>query len=485
MKQLNKYTANKPVRPEKIIQFGEGNFLRAFVDWIILKLDTNTNFNGSVVVVQPINSGKIDLLNSQDCLYHVNLQGLCDGEKVNSFELIDVISRGINPYNEYDEFIKLAEQPEIRFVISNTTEAGIEFDCSCKISDKPAASYPAKLLQLLYHRYKVFRGDVSKGLIILPCELIFENGKFLRECLYNYIELWELEPSFKKWFEESCLVCSTLVDRIVPGFPFSEIDSIKLKLQYDDNLVVKGEYFHLWVIEAPEKLKYEFPVNEIGLNVLIVPSEQPYHERKVTLLNAPHTVLAPVAFLFGIDIVRDACLHPIIANYLNRVIYDELIQTLDMPRNELISFANNVIERFKNPFIDHQLKSIMLNSFSKFKTRDLPCIKKYLKINGCLPDGLIIGLASIIIYYRGGKRSDGTMIEPNDSAEILSLLNNLWKKENYRGIVEGVMGAKFIWGEDLLIIPGLVDRVTYYIQRIVEKGIENVLKNYLGVDSDE
>lgn len=253
MKALNKETAKKTVRPERIIQFGEGNFLRAFVDWIIYNMNEKADFNSSVVVVQPIEKGMIDMLNAQDCLYHVNLQGLDKGETVNSLTMIDVISRALNPYSQFEEFMKLAEQPEMRFVISNTTEAGIAFDSSCKLEDAPASSYPGKLTQLLYHRYKTFQGDMSKGLIIFPCELIFLNGHKLKETIYQYIELWNLGDDFKQWFEKACGVYATLVDRIVPGFPRKDIAAIKEKLQYDDNMVVQAEIFHLWVIEAPQR----------------------------------------------------------------------------------------------------------------------------------------------------------------------------------------------------------------------------------------
>ena len=318
MKPLNKHFAPKSVMPEKVIQFGEGNFLRAFVDWIIWNMDQKTNFNGSVVVVQPIDKGMVDWLNGQDCLYHVNLQGRENGKPVNTLERIDVISRALNPYSQNDAFMALADQPEIRFVISNTTEAGIAFDPSCKLDDKPASSYPGKLVQLLYRRWQTFNGDPTKGLIIFPCELIFLNGHVLKECINKYIELWQLPADFKKWFDESCGVYATLVDRIVPGFPRKEIAEIQEKIGYRDNLVVQAENFHLWVIEAPKEIEKEFPADKAGLHVLFVPSEEPYHKRKVTLLNGPHTVLSPVAFLSGVNIVRDACNHEVIGKYIHK-----------------------------------------------------------------------------------------------------------------------------------------------------------------------
>ena len=479
MKPLNKHFAPKSVMPEKVIQFGEGNFLRAFVDWIIWNMDQKTNFNGSVVVVQPIERGMVEWLNGQDCLYHVNLQGRENGKPVNTLERIDVISRALNPYSQNDAFMALADQPEIRFVISNTTEAGIAFDPACKLEDKPASSYPGKLVQLLYRRYQTFNGDPTKGLIIFPCELIFLNGHKLKEVINQYIDLWQLGDGFKEWFDEACGVYATLVDRIVPGFPKQEIDEIKAKLDYDDNCVVQGEFFHLWVIEAPKAVEAEFPADRAGLNVLFVPSEAPYHERKVTLLNGPHTVLSPVAFLSGINIVRDACQHPVVGRFVHRVMYDELMPTLNLPHDELMNFADAVMERFCNPFVDHQVTSIMLNSFPKYATRDLPGLKIYLDRKGCLPEGLVLGLAAIMVYYRGGKRTDGVAIVPNDAPEIMELLTRLWKEGNVGHLVKTVLAQTTIWGEDLNAIPGLRDRVVYYINRIDEVGMLNTVSGLL------
>ena len=479
MKTLNKETAQKTIRPEKVIQFGEGNFLRAFVDWIILNMNEKTDFNGSVVVVQPIEKGMIDMLNGQDCLYHVNLQGLDNGEPVNSLTKIDVISRALNAYTQNEEFMHLAEQPEIRFVISNTTEAGIAFDPTCKFTDKPASSYPGKLTQLLYHRYEYFKGDMSKGLIVFPCELIFLNGHKLKECILQYIDLWNLGEDFKNWFLNACGVYATLVDRIVPGFPRKEIDDIKAKLGYDDNMVVQGEFFHLWVIEAPAEIANEFPADKAGLNVLFVPSEEPYHERKVTLLNGPHTVLSPVAYLSGVNIVRDACQHPIIGKYINKVMFDELMETLNLPKEELQKFANDVLERFVNPFVDHQVTSIMLNSFPKYETRDLPGLKTYLARKGELPKGLVLGLAAIITYYKGGVREDGAEIVPNDAPEIMELLNNLWATGNTRSVAEGVLAEESIWKSNLNEIPGLTDLVVQYLDSIQSVGMLETVKSIL------
>ena len=479
MERLNRTSAPQAKRyTEKVIQFGEGNFLRAFIEWIIWKTNQKTDFNGSVVVVQPIEKGMVSWLNEQDGLYHLNLQGLLDGKPVDSVDLIDVISRGLNPYEDFASYLALAEQPEIRFVISNTTEAGIAFDPACKLDDKPASSYPGKLTQLLYHRWEHFKGDMSKGLIIFPCELIFENGKHLKECIRQYIDLWNLGPDFSAWFEEACGVYSTLVDRIVPGYPRDNAAELCERAGYDDHLLDKAEIFHLWVIEAPKEVAAEFPADKAGLNVLFVPSEAPYHERKVTLLNGPHTVLSPVGYLSGLNTVKECCEDPEVGKFVHKVMFEELLPTLNLPEEELVKFANAVLERFRNPFVKHFVTSIMLNSFPKFKTRDLPGLKTYLERKGELPRGLVLGLAGICTYYKGGKRGEDEIV-PQDDEKIVGLLKSLWATGDVRKVAEGVLADHFIWGEDLNKIPGLTDLLAADLALIQKDGMRAAVRSII------
>jgi tagaturonate reductase len=476
MEKLSRTTVTAAkLYPERIIQFGEGNFLRAFVDWIVYNMNRKVDFNAGVVVVQPIRTGMVDMLNAQDGLYHLNLQGIDRGKTVDSIELIDVITRGLNPYTQFDKYMQLAENPEMRFVISNTTEAGIAFDPACKLDDSPANSYPGKLTQLLYHRFRTFNGAPDKGWIIFPCELIFHNGTELKTCIHQYIELWQLGQAFKTWFDTACGVYCTLVDRIVPGYPKDTIGDILEKIQVEDKLVVKAEIFHLWVIEAPEDVEKEFPASKAGLNVLFVPSEKPYHDRKVTLLNGPHTVLSPVGYLSGLDTVREICEDPVTGRFVKKAMYDELMKTLDLSESELENYANSVMERFRNPFVKHFVTSIMLNSFPKYKTRDLPGLKTYLERKGELPAALTLGMAGIIAYYKGGKRGDDN-ITPNDDKAILDLLAELWASNDAATVVKGVLGAELIWGEDLNKIPELTEKLTGYLVSIQEKGMLETVK---------
>jgi tagaturonate reductase len=441
-------------------------------------MNDKADFDSSVVVVQPIPNGMVENLNAQDGLYHLTLKGIDKGKQVYVTQLIDVINRGLNPYTQFEAYLKLAENPDMRFVISNTTEAGIAFDPENKFEDAPASSYPGKLVQLLYHRYRTFKGAKDKGLIIFPCELIFENGRVLKECINKYVEHWNLGKDFSNWLNAHCGIYSTLVDRIVPGYPRETAGEINAKTGFDDKLLVEGEIFHLWVIEAPATVAKEFPADRAGLNVLFVPSEEPYHERKVTLLNGPHTVLSPAGYLSGLNTVRECVEDETIGAYVRKVMFDELLPTLNLPKNELMQFAGDVLDRFRNPFVKHHVTSIMLNSFPKYKTRDLPGLKTYLERKGSLPDGLVLGLAAIISYYKGGKRGTDDIVLQDDQKTI-DLLQSLWNTGSAKQIAEGVLAAGFIWGEDLNKIPGLTEKVEYYLTEIQEKGMLQTVKKII------
>lgn len=468
--------------PERIIQFGEGNFLRGFVDWQIQKMNELADFNGSVVVVQPLENGMVEMLNNQDCLYTLYLQGIKNGEAVREHEVINSISRGINPYKEYDEFLNVATQPEIRFVVSNTTEAGITFDENDKLEDKPQNTYPGRLTALLYHRFKAFNGDKEKGLIIIPCELIDRNGEKLKDIVYKYAALWNLENDFVNWLDEANIFCCSLVDRIVPGYPRDTISQITEELGYEDNLVDVGEQFHLWIIEGPKEIEKEFPVGKAGLNIKFVDDMTPYRTRKVRILNGAHTSLVPVAYLCGLDTVKDSVEDNLVGQYLRETIFDEIIPTLDLAEDELKQFASDVLERFQNPFIKHYLMSIALNSMSKFETRDLPSLLEYVNRKGTLPNKLCFSLAALIEFYKG-KRG-GEDIALKDGQDILDLYKSLWSEhdgsnESLRNIVKNVLGYKANWKMDLNEVQGLTDKVSDYLIDIENLGINEAVKKVM------
>lgn len=468
--------------PEKVIQFGEGNFLRAFVDWQIDKMNDEAGFNGSVVVVQPLENGLVDMLNEQDGLYTLYLQGFQNGKAVKTHKVMNSISRGINPYRDYNEYLKLAENPEMRFIVSNTTEAGIAFDENDKLNEGCQKSFPGKLTALLFERFKVFNGANDKGLIIIPCELIDRNGEKLKEIVLKYAEIWNLGQDFVNWINNANTFCCSLVDRIVPGYPRDTIDEITAELGYEDKLVNVGEIFHLWVIEGPQAIKNELPIEKAGLNVKVVDDMTPYRTRKVRILNGPHTAMVPVAYLYGLETVGESVDHEVIGQFVHDVIYDEICETLDLPHAELVEFSDAIIERFQNPYVKHYLMSIALNSMSKYKTRDLPSLTEFLKRKGTLPKKLVFSLASLIEFYKG-KRGEET-INLADDDDILELYKGVWSscdgsEEGLRDVVTQVLAYEKNWGMNLNGIPNLTDEVTKYLISIEKLGMKEAVKSVL------
>lgn len=465
--------------PERVLQFGEGNFLRCFVDWMFHQLNKKAGFDGSVVVVQPIDKGMVNMLNEQDGLYTIYLRGLKNGKAESNHEVIDVISRGINAYEDFPSYLKTAEQPDIRYVISNTTEAGIAFDDNDKSTDTPPSSFPAKLALWLNHRYKAFKGDPSKGVHIIPCELIEKNADNLKKIILQLAAKWDYEVDFVNWLNKSCTFNNTLVDRIVPGYPRERIGEITTELGYEDKQVVEGEPFHLWVIQASDGLQKELPFPSIGLDVLYVDDITPYRTRKVRILNGAHTALVPVAYLYGIDTVRESVEHPVVGKYLRDTIFEEIIPTLDLPKKELEQFANEVIDRFRNPYIKHLLMSIALNSWSKFETRVLPSILEYKKRKGVIPERLAFSLAATIAFYKG-KRGDET-IALNDDGGVMALLKSAWESTDgsepgIKQLVTKVLGYEKNWKQDLNQVEGLNDAVTKHLINIEKHGVKKAIE---------
>jgi len=479
MQQLNKNVKNKQVYPEKVLQFGEGNFMRAFVDWKIDHLNQKTDFNGSVVVVQPIEHGLVDQLNEQDGLYTLYLQGIKNGEAVKEHSVIQSISRGLDLMTDYDEYLKVAENPELRFIFSNTTEAGIAYDETDQLTDRPQKTFPGKLTAFLYQRYQTFQGDPNKGFILIPCELIEQNGQKLKEIVLRYAEQWDLGVDFINWINDGNTFCSSLVDRIVPGYPKDTIEEITKELGYRDELVVVGEQYHLWVIEGPEWIKDEFPVDQTDLNVLFVEDLTPYRTMKVRILNGAHTAMTPVSYLYGLDTVREAIEHEVTGRFVKDLIEQEIIPILDLPADESKEFANNVIERFLNPFVKHYLMDISLNSISKYQTRNLPSLLDYVNQKHELPKRLVFSLAALVLFYEGRRGED--TIQLSDDQHILEFFKLQWStydgsKESIVKMVTTILDNQTYWGQNLNDVPGLRDLVADYLYEIKTKGIKEAIK---------
>ena len=418
-------------RTEKFIQFGEGKFLRGFIDWIIQFTNEASEFNASVVVVQPTRPGMCDLLEAQGCTYTHIPRGMVNGKAVSEPKKIDVISRTVKPYDHWDAYLKLAENPDFRFFVSNTTEAGIAFNGSDLPENAPEVTFPAKVALLLKKRWELG----LKGFIFLPCELIDRNGDKLKQYILDYARLWGWEDGFARWIETDNVFCCTLVDRIVTGFPQGEA------LGIDDPLLNTSEYFHLWVIEGPACVAEEFPFRKAGLNIIVTDNMEPYRTRKVRILNGAHTSMIPYALLEGIETVGACMADKSMRAFVEGVIYEEVIPTLDLPEQELLDYAHDVFERFENPFIRHLCADISLNSVSKFKVRVLPSLLEYIKRKNCLPKRLVFSLAKLIEFYKTGT--------PKDLPEIMDFMKT--------ASVAEILANTRLWDQDLSFLTEAVE----------------------------
>ena len=419
-------TVQKPKRTERVIQFGEGGFLRGFVDWMLQKLNESGKWEGSVVVVQPIEQGMCDLLSAQDCVYTHVMRGLEKGQPVVRRDVVDCISRCVKPFEDFEAYKALARNPDFRYIFSNTTEAGIAYEPGDQLTDAPPKSYPAKLTVLLHERYQAGLG----GFVIIPCELIEKNGEKLKEIVLRYAADWAPDSGFSDWIERENAFCNTLVDRIVTGYPRDE----KIALDYEDNLLDTSEVFHLWVIEGDPSLRRELPFDQVGLNVVWTREGlDKYRTRKVRILNGAHTALVPYAMLKGFDTVKSCVDDPEMLAYMKRCIFDEIIPTLDLPEAELREYAENVLERFANPFIRHYLSAIALNSVSKFKVRVLPSILTYMERYGKMPQTLLEAFGALLRFYRTDMA--------NDDPEVMAFLKT--------ASVEEALANQSLWGQDL------------------------------------
>jgi tagaturonate reductase len=463
--------------PIKVLQFGEGNFLRAFVDYAFQILNKELDFNAGIAVVQPLSGGMVDLIANQDGLFTLFLNGIKNNNPIQEIHLIDNIVKCINPYQEFQDYLEVAKLDSLQFVISNTTEAGIEFVDTDVISNESPQSFPAKLAVFLYQRFTHFKGDFSKGLTIIPCELINYNGDQLKEILLKYCELWKLETEFETWISKACSFHNTLVDRIVPGYPRNEIDQYNNKLDYQDDILVTAEPFFLWVIEGGEDLKTKLPFHKTNLDVKIVADMQPYRTRKVRILNGIHTAMVPFSIMFGNKTVQQSMDNDFTGDFIKKLTYEEIVPTLDMDKEDLKNFADEVMDRFRNPFIKHQLSDIALNSIPKFKVRVLPTILDFIKAENKLPLNLVFGFAATIRFYEGAWKNE--ILPVKDSPEIVETMMEYWNENNIEKAVSQTLSNTDFWGVDLTKVNGLQNAITVAISEMDQNGIEKGYQNFI------
>ena len=466
--------------PERVLQFGEGNFLRAFADYWFDMANEKAGWNGKCVLVQPIAQGLTQRINRQEGLYTLYLRGRQNGEKVDAKRVISSVSRCLNPYEkqDYDAMMDVAAGEALEYIVSNTTEAGIVYDPSCRLEDCPPASFPAKLTQVLLHRWRAGR----PGVVVLSCELIDNNGKELLRCVNQYIKQWGLEEGFARWVNGDCTFCSTLVDRIVPGRIRDAAEAARLEDEngYRDALIDVGEVFGVWNIEGPEWLAEKLPFRAAGLNCPVVPDVTPYKKRKVRILNGAHTGFVLGAYLAGYDIVRDCMQDDVILGFMNRMLHEEVIPTLPLDRQDLEAFAAAVQDRFNNPFINHELMSITLNSTSKWRARNMPSLLEYAQTAGKLPPCLAMSFAAYIAFYSSDIQAltEQGLVCRRPKGNEYTVSDDRWVLEFYysrRGVsdetlVHDVMTNEKMWGQDLTLVPGFEQAAAENLRRIRTEG---------------
>ncbi|MGK5025735.1 tagaturonate reductase [Janthinobacterium sp. RB2R34] len=462
--------------PIKFLQFGQGNFMRGFFDWQIDLLNERSGLNAGVVVVRPRGGSGSPLLDVQDGLFTTVVRGLDEnGTPVSEYRTIECVEREINPATMYGDYLALAQLPELRFIVSNTTEAGIATNDTDAFDDAPPSTFPAKLACLLFDRYTYFNASLEKGVVLLPCELIEQNGPALKAAVLHFARLWQLDAGFAAWIDSACVFCSTLVDRIVTGFPEGEADAIAADLGYTDQFLVAAEYFYLFVIEGPAWLADELKLAGANLNIELVDDITPYKQRKVGILNGGHTALVPVALLAGLETVGEAVNDAQVGGYLADTLNEEIIPALPLPQDELQQFARDVLLRFRNPYIQHRLASIALNSWSKFAARIAPQLLRFVALHERLPQRLVLALAATMRLYRGD------VIALADDAATLGWFKSSWAdvdggKQSLAQLVQGWLSNEKVWGRDMNAVPGLAQAVTNALARIGADGMRGALQ---------
>ena len=499
MKKLNLTSfpelANKA--PEKIIQFGEGNFIRAFIDWIIYKMNKQNIYSGSVVAIQPTPHGKVvGKLNAQDGLFTTILRGIENGKKVDNREIINTISRGINPYTNWQDVLACAQNPDIEIVFSNTTEAGLKYNPDDTQQMNPPLSYPAKLTLYLYHRYQYFKGAADKGMYIIPCELLENNGVLLKNLILKYIKQWNLPAEFKTWIEQNNKFYNTLVDRVVSGYPKDEIDKLTTELGYEDTLIACGEPFLFFAIEGDKALNDKLPLLNSGLNIVLEDDIAKYRLRKVRILNGGHTADVPATFLAGLDTVTQMMDDNITGKFTRQTIKDVILPSISLDKHMLTDFADATIERFQNPFIKHYLQSILLNCTDKFKVRVLPSILEYHEKYHVFPNELCFAFAAYIYLYNTQKVADNLFYIKHNNVEIalqddiiaVQKLTTAWKMykntpDSAKNVVETILYDKTLWDTNLAQYPELIANVSKYLYEIDSMGTKKVMASLLAKEN--
>lgn len=477
IKPLNRITVPVKERPIKVLQFGEGNFLRAFVDWQLDIANEKGVINTNIAVLVPRfgESRVITLLQQQGGRYHVYLEGIENGQPKKESRLITSVVEAFSPSFDFPLYEKFIKSPDLRFIVSNTTEAGIRYEEDDVTADEPR-TFPGKIVSFLYRRFRHFNGDMSKGIIFICCELIEDNGTTLHEYVCRHAVEAGLGDDFIGWVNNACIFCDTLVDRIVPGFPFDTINEIKEELGYDDNLVVKGELYHMWAIGGKdyEKVREELPLDKAGLHVLFMPSIKSYRDKKVRILNGSHTGMVPIALQLGCETVMDAFNNANVNKFINTMVSREVLPMIDENIDELKKFADGILERFYNPYIKHMLKSIALNSLSKWEARNWSTVKDFRTRTGGDAEFELFTFASLLSLY-----APGSGFSPEDTPEHVAYIREVWNDDDIPATVAAITGSNIFVERFEESVPGFSAKVAEYVGEIRRNGMEKALARFL------
>ncbi len=476
LKPLNRNTVPAEKYPEKVLQFGTGAFLRGFVDYFIEQANSQGIFEGSAVVVSSTGSHRVESLNRQDGLYTLRTEGFRDGSTVEENMVIEAISRVLSAEDHWKQILACARNPEMNIVVSNTTEAGLVLEKE-DIDAVPPRSFPGKLTAFLYERFKWLKkqDDPDPSMVILPCELVADNGIKLKQYVLEQAATNEIEKAFAEWVHNHITFCNTLVDRIVTGKPDNDKhERLEEELGYKDSMLTIAESYSLWAIEGPESLARQIPFAAANEAIRIEPDINNYRKRKVHILNGLHIMMVPAGILAGIKTVESAITHERIGEYLKVALYEEIIPFIDLPEEALKEFAREVLDRFHNPYLNHQLTAIALHAISKFKVRVLPVLLNYHEHHAALPKRLVFSLALLIRFYKGDWK--GQPIPLNDDENIIAFFQEAWQHDDYEQVVQAILSNSNWWGQNLNTVPELTETTARYLSMIENKGVVGALQ---------
>jgi tagaturonate reductase len=461
--------------PERAIQFGTGGFLRGFVEYFIDAANRAGSFNGRVVAVASTSSARNNLVNQQDGLYTLVVEGMRDGTPTREFRMVSSLSRALSAATEWEDVLALARDPRIEIVFSNTTEVGITLD-EPESPDFPPRSFPGKLTMWLLERARATDFSSAHQVIVIPCELVEQNGDRLREIVLILAERWGPGNEFIKWITSNVVFCNTLVDRIVPGKPGTDkAKELEAQLGYHDELLTVCEPYRLFAIEAPARVRDRLTFASADDCVVLTEDVEPFRLRKVRLLNGSHSLLAPVGLLCGLSTVGESLKDPDVGNYLRRVMFDEILPACDAP--DAAAFASNVLERFANPYIGHSLTDITLHATAKMRVRVIPTIMDYSRQEGRVPDLTCFGFAAFLLF-RSRDENSASKLPPDESAAVIreAWLSAGANADNATEFVKAICEERSLWQMDLCDVRGFVEMVSAHLSSMLREGVRPSLR---------